>query len=166
MLFGRNYLLIQSIIKISQYYRRQNRKFNRKPVPLMRLLQLYQLRIVRYAFVGFIAFFFDFGLLVLLTEALHLHYLVSAAISFLLGFLINYLLSMKFVFQDLTSRPFCFPLYFLIALIGLVLNELIMWFFTDIMLQYYIHSKLIAVFTVFFWNYLARRYFCFKEVQV
>ena len=131
----------------------------------MRSLQLYRLRVVRYAFVGLIAFSFDFGLLILLTEAFHVHYLLSAAVGFLVGFLINYLLSVRFVFQDLVGRPFCFSLYFFIALIGLALNELLLWFFTDIMLQYYVYSKLIAVFAVFFWNYLAKRYVCFKEVQ-
>ena len=54
----------------------------------------------RYTFVGGIAFLVDFGTLVLLTEVLNLHYLISAGIAFILGLTVNYLLSISWVFNN------------------------------------------------------------------
>jgi putative flippase GtrA len=122
-------------------------------------------RILRYTVVGFIALGVDFGTLLITKEYFHYHYLIAAALGFIGGFFTNYFLSMKFVFQDLTRRKFAGLLFFFIGLLGLLLNEFIIWIFTGIVLLHYLISKGIAVIIVFFWNYLARRYFCFKGGQ-
>ena len=119
-------------------------------------------RIIRYTAIAFIALCVDLGTLLIAKECFHYHYLIAAALGFIFGFFTNYFLSMKFVFQDLTQRKFAGLLFFFFFLLGLLLNEIIVWFFTDIVLFYYLMSKGLAIIIVFFWNYLARRYFCFK----
>jgi putative flippase GtrA len=47
----------------------------------------------RYAIVGVIAFMIDFAALFFLTDIFHFHYLVSAAMAFLLGLATNYILA-------------------------------------------------------------------------
>ena len=46
------------------------------------------------------AFWLDFGILALLTEAAGLHYLASAAIAFLAGTTVSYVLSIVWVFTE------------------------------------------------------------------
>ena len=43
----------------------------------------WKIQFIRYVFVGGISFVVDYGLLYILTEFAHLHYLISATISFL-----------------------------------------------------------------------------------
>jgi len=50
-------------------------------------------QLLRYTFVGGLAFIVDLGSLFALTEFAGLHYLVSASLSFLLGLATNYTLS-------------------------------------------------------------------------
>ncbi|MCK4942512.1 MAG: GtrA family protein, partial [Candidatus Aminicenantes bacterium] len=54
----------------------------------------------RYGFAGGAAFIVDFSLLYFLTEYLHIYYLISAALSFIPGLLVNYLLSVHWVFNN------------------------------------------------------------------
>jgi putative flippase GtrA len=118
----------------------------------------------RYIFVGGIAFLVDFGSLYLLTEYFGIFYLLSAAIAFILGLVANYLLSVKWVFNKhtLDNKFHEFGIFALVGIVGLLLNEMIIWFFTSNVHLYYIYSKLISAVLVLFWNFFARRYTIFR----
>lgn len=123
------------------------------------------LQLFRYTFVGGFAFLVDFSILFVLTEYFHIHYLLSAAISFIFGLVINYFLSVKWVFNNrvINNRLLEFLFFALIGLIGLGLNELFLWFFTDFLLIYYLLSKIITTFIVYFWNFFARKIMLFNK---
>ena len=104
------------------------------------------------------------GILVLLTEALGIHYLASAALSFLAGTSLAYALSILWVF---TVRSFSSPLaeyavFVAVGIVGLGLNEALLWVFTEPLGVYYLLSKLIAASIGFFWNFSARRWILFR----
>lgn len=121
-------------------------------------------QLFRYVFVGGIAFVADFGCLFLLTEYAGLHYLVSATISFIVGLAVNYILSTLWVFKEgkVKNRYVEFLFFALIGVIGLGLNALIMYVFTDLLSVYYLLSKIISTVLVFMWNFLARKYLLFN----
>ena len=123
------------------------------------------IQLFRYTFVGGLAFIVDFGTLYLLTEFINVHYLISAAAAFILGLLTNYFLSVKWVFSSRTidSRGIEFLLFAVIGLIGLGLNELFLWVFTDLFSIYYLFSKIITAVFVYLWNFLARKYILFNS---
>lgn len=122
------------------------------------------IQLFRYTIVGGIAFLFDFGTLFFLTEYLNVYYLVSAAIAFLLGLSINYGLSILWVFEKRTikSKKLEFLIFLIIGVIGLGLNELLMWFLTDILKVHYLFSKIISTGVVYFWNFFIRKFALFK----
>lgn len=122
-------------------------------------------QLFRYTFVGGFAFLVDFGTLYILTEYFHIYYLVSAGIAFIFGLIINYLLSVKWVFNNraMENRWWEFLLFAIIGLVGLGLNELFLWILTDIFLIYYLISKLITTFIVYFWNFFARKVLLFSK---
>ena len=122
------------------------------------------LQFVRYLFVGGIATVADWGALFLLTRA-GLHYSVSAAIAFVLGLAVNFLLSKRFVFRasEARVRPVAeFLSYAAIGLVGLGLTEGIMWLFTERIGLHYMLSKAIATALVLVWNYAARKIAIYK----
>jgi len=118
----------------------------------------------KYALGGGVSFVADFFILFLLTSFFHIHYLASAAIAYVLGSAVHYVLSVLFVFSSrrLENRSIEFILFALIGVIGLGMNEGIMWFFTEKIGFYYLYSKLIATFFVFFWNFSSRKYILFR----
>lgn len=121
-------------------------------------------QLFRYTFVGGTAFVFDFGGLYLLTEHAGLHYQLSAALSFLLGLSVNYVLSVLWVFnrRTLRSRWAEFGIFALVGIVGLGLNALFMWLFTDVAGLYYLLSKVGSTVLVFLWNFFARKVSLFR----
>jgi len=126
---------------------------------------VYQL--FRYGFVGGVAFVADYGLLWVLTEKADLQYLVSAAVAFVAGLTVNYLLSNLIVFKThrLASRWAEFAVFAIIGVIGLGLNEAIMYCCSDLIGIHYMVSKLVSTVTVFFWNFFARKLTLFSKKQ-
>jgi putative flippase GtrA len=110
------------------------------------------------------AFAVDFAVLALLTEAVRLHYLLSAGISFFLGTSVSYLLSVLLVFpaRRHASRLVEFALFVLVGVVGLGLNEALLWALTERVGIYYLVSKVIAACLIFFWNFGARKYLLFR----
>ena len=123
------------------------------------------IQLFRYGFVGGIAFLVDFVFLYCLTEFVGLPYLVSAAISFILGLVTNYLLSTVWVFNQrvVANRSKEFIVFSVIGIIGLGFNELIMWFGSSVLPLYYLLSKIMSTVIVFFWNFFARKYILFNK---
>ncbi|OPX29064.1 MAG: polysaccharide synthesis protein GtrA [Candidatus Cloacimonas sp. 4484_143] len=126
------------------------------------------IQLFRYTFVGGIAFVVDFVSLYLLTEFAGFHYLYSAAIAFILGLIINYILSILWVFNGRTVNKKIIEIiiFAVIGIIGLGLNELMIWFFTEQLTIYYLYSKLISTVIVYFWNFLARKYILYNKGSV
>jgi putative flippase GtrA len=122
------------------------------------------IQLFRYLFVGGAAFIVDFLSLYILTDFFGIYYLISAAIAFILGLFVNYILSVSWVFnkRKLDNRTFEFGIFAIIGIVGLGLNEVLLWFFTQELLIYYLLSKIFAAAIILFWNFFARKYLLFK----
>ena len=123
-----------------------------------------RIQLLRYLFVGGAAFIVDFISLYILTDFFGIYYLISAAIAFSLGLLVNYFLSVSWVFNQrkLKNRNYEFGVFAIIGIVGLGLNEVIIWFFTQELLIYYLLSKIFAAVIILFWNFFARKYVLFR----
>lgn len=122
------------------------------------------IQFLRYVLVGGVAFIVDFGSLYILTDFIAIYYLISAAIAFTLGLMTNYLLSINWVFNRRTfdNKKFEFGLFAIIGIIGLILNEVFIWFFTAELGFYYLISKIISAIIILFWNFFARKLTLFR----
>jgi putative flippase GtrA len=119
---------------------------------------------IRYAVASAAALALDVGSLWLFVEMFHVPYLVSGAVAFLVGLTVIYILSVYWVFDArvLSSRRAEFMLFALIGVIGLLLNEFMLWLFTERFGLFYMFSKLASVIVVFSWNFGARKWFLFR----
>ena len=113
--------------------------------------------------IGGIASFIDIVIFLFLFESLQIHYLLANLISFSIGLVTNYLLTIKWVFTQKSSkkRSYEFFQYFLVAIIGLLFAQLILWLCIDIFIINALISKIIATLIAFIWNFLARKYYVF-----
>lgn len=112
-----------------------------------------------------LAFAADFGLLVLLTEIAGLHYLASAALSFCVGTSASYALSILWVFRTrrFSSRFLEYALFVGVGVVGLGLNEALLWLLTEPLGLFYMVSKVAAAAVIFFWNFAARKLILFPH---
>jgi putative flippase GtrA len=122
-------------------------------------------QLIKYTFAGGIAFVMDIGSLYLLTEFAHIHYLISTAIAFLIGLSTNYIISINWVFDQRTvsNKKVEFLIFGMIGVLGLGMNELVIWVFTEKVGLFYINSKLIATAIVYFFNFFVRKFTLFKD---
>ncbi|MFV8771222.1 GtrA family protein [Aerococcus viridans] len=117
-------------------------------------------QIIKFGIVGVLAAVIDFGLLAILTEFLGIHYLLSAAISFTVATVFNYIASMKYVFDSRYEKGHKHQelfIFVVLSLIGLGLNQVFMWFFVEITVLHYIIAKVLATILVMAWNFISRK---------
>ena len=118
----------------------------------------------RYIFVGGAAFVVDFVSLYAFTDIFGVYYLISAALAFIIGLMANYALSVTWVFNSRTLNNMWseFTVFAIIGVVGLGLNELFIWLFTDYIGMYYLLSKIIAAALILSWNFSARKITLFR----
>lgn len=123
------------------------------------------IQLFRYIFVGGFAFIIDYGLLFLLTEFIGFHYLVSATISFSVGLIVNYIISTHWIFRKskLSNLALEFIIYGAIGVVGLIINDFLLFILTDKLNLHYMISKLITTILVMGWNFVGRRTILFKN---
>ena len=121
--------------------------------------------LIYYILAGGISFLLDFFLLYIFTAFFNFPYWISAAFGFMAGLVLNYMLSVRFIFTEhvLKNRPAEFSVFALIGIIGLGFNELFIWFFTAVCNNYYLISKIYTAIIVFFWNFSGRKLLLFRK---
>jgi putative flippase GtrA len=120
----------------------------------------------KYFLVSLAALALDYSLLVGLTALGKIHYLVSAAVGFSAGLVLNYVLSIAFVFRErrLAGRRMMeFAGFLLIGLAGLALNEVLMKIFVESAGMGYALAKIPATGVGFVFNFGARRALLFTK---
>ncbi len=119
------------------------------------------IQIFKFGIVGGVAFLIDFLFLYLFKEFCHFPVLVSNTLSFCISVIYNYIASVKWVFEINQEKDAKkqFILFIIFSVIGLLLNDLIMWVSTHQMHIYYLLGKIIATFIVMVFNFITRKIF-------
>ncbi|MCH5184537.1 MAG: GtrA family protein [Oscillospiraceae bacterium] len=123
------------------------------------------LQIIRFGFVGVLCTGIDFAVLLLLVNVCSVDKLVANVISFTVSVTVNYVLSMKFVFEadENKNKVKEFIVFLVLSVTGLGINELIFWLcsgFTGIT-----PSKVIATAVVMVYNFVTRKIFIEKKPE-
>lgn len=115
------------------------------------------IQLFKYGLVSAVALAVDMGLLYSLTEWAHFNYLLSATIAFICGLIVNYTLSLRYVFaKSRYKRSREFFLYSLIGVGGLLINDITIYMLVQ-WSMWYMMAKIIATGIGFIFNFLCRR---------
>lgn len=125
------------------------------------------MRIVKYFFVGGIAAIIDIGLFSFFAAYLGLPWLPVSIATFILATLINYFLSILFVFQSGVRYKKNQEIFgvFIISSLALAVNQIILYLSIEIFGLNLIISKILATGSVFFWNYFGRSRLIFAKID-
>lgn len=114
---------------------------------------------IKYFFAGGCAFILDFTTFIFLAQYLKIDYLISNTFAFLFGLTLNYILSIKFIFPNRKIKNIKkeYILFGIIGIIGLLLNQFLLYTCIETMEQSLVFSKIFATALVFIWNFAARK---------
>lgn len=122
---------------------------------------------IRYVFVGGAAFGVDYVALFLLAHFAGLHYLLAASLSYLLGMVVNYMISVRWVFdfRRVAQWEREFVIFFLIGIAGLILNGFVITLLVETFGLPYLAAKLVASALILFFNFGARKLLLFSAAR-
>lgn len=131
-------------------------------------------QIIKFGIVGFFCFLIDYGITVIFTNVFGVHYLISKLLGFVVSAIVNYILSIKFVFTNKKEmdKKKEFSVFIILSAFGLVINEIVMFLCMDVifpasaLLQRYITrelmvsvSSVVATGVVMVYNFISRKLF-------
>lgn len=121
------------------------------------------LQYAKFAVVGITSLMVDYVFMVFLTEntAFGLDYFQASAFSYTLSVFVNYVLSMKYVFhgkEDMGKVKEA-SIFFVLSLVGLFLNQMMMWVAVEMLGIYYVAAKLLSTLLVTNYNFISRKKF-------
>lgn len=128
---------------------------------IFKLLLKYK-ELVKYTFVGLIGAAIDFGGLILFVEVFRIPILAANAISFIMAVINNFVLNKHWTFRD-RDKNYArqFIKYLIVSIVGLGLNTAFMKILISIQI-WYVPAKILIIFIVAVWNYLANKFWTFK----
>jgi len=121
-------------------------------------------QILKFGIVGGIAFIIDYTLLYVCTEYLNIYVLYSSIISFSISVIFNYIMSIKWVFDVNHKQTYKdFTIFIIFSIIGLGINQLIMYLGIERLHIYYMLVKIASTGIVMVYNFITRKIFIEKK---
>lgn len=107
----------------------------------------------------------DFGLLMLLVEVFHVHYVLATFLGTLLGSSSNFLINRHWTFRATEGHGGYQAMRYLMSQAGSIgLHTSGVWVFTRFLgLPYFVAKVVVAILAYLLWNYPMNKYFVFRR---
>ena len=129
-------------------------------VSVERMKKLFE-QIFKFVIVGGLSFVLDFIIYYVLTKLFGVYYITAGFFSFTISLIFNYLMSMKFVFRskDSLKKTHEFAIFATLSVMGLGLNLLCLFIMVDYMGIYDLFAKVLTAGIVMVFNFVTRKIF-------
>ena len=126
-------------------------------------MEILFLKFIKYCIVGFSGVIVDFGTTWLLKEKAHVNKYLANTCGFILAATSNYILNRVWTFASKNDKIINeYIWFFIFALAGLALNNLVLMIFNDKLKQNFYLSKSVAIILVTLWNFIMNYLFTFR----
>ena len=118
-------------------------------------------QVMKFVIVGGLSFVLDFIIYYVLKNYFSVYYLIAGFFSFTLSLIFNYLMSMKFVFKskDDLQKTHEFITFVTLSVMGLGLNLLCLFILVDIYKMNDLIAKILVAGIVMVFNFVTRKIF-------
>ena len=129
-----------------------------------RLLEKEDIRL----FMGYVLFagfatLVDLALLYSLTEFFHFWYLYSAVFAYFMGMVTNYFLNKYFNYKNKSKQIVMqFGLFAIVALVGLGINQLVLYSLVEFAKFWYMSAKVVAILIGLIWSFYGHKKLTFS----
>lgn len=128
-------------------------------------------QIIKFGAVGFLCFFIEYALLILLKELIGLPVIVANTVAFTVSAIVNYILSIIFVFDTdkNANKGKQFVVFFVLAVGGCIINNIVLKLGTMVLDPFWSRSYIIvkpfATGVVMVYNFITRKIFIEKKAD-
>lgn len=128
-------------------------------------------QIMKFGAVGFLCFFIEYALLILLKELMGLPVIVANTTAFTVSAIVNYILSIVFVFDTdkKANKGKQFIIFFVLAVGGCIINNIVLKLGTMVLDPFWSRSYIIvkpfATGVVMVYNFITRKIFIEKKPE-
>ncbi|MDP3445496.1 MAG: GtrA family protein [Ignavibacteria bacterium] len=118
-------------------------------------------QVMKFVIVGGLSFVLDFIIYYVLTNFFSVYYLTAGFFSFTLSLIFNYLMSMRFVFKskDDLKKTHEFIIFVSLSVMGLGLNLLCLYILVDLFRMNDLIAKVLVAGIVMVFNFVTRKIF-------
>lgn len=135
-------------------------------------------QILKFVSVGGISFLVDFAVYTSMCNVLHIHYIIAGVSGFTVSVIVNYILSMRYVFvpKEDMRKDKEFIIFMVLSLIGMLLNSVFLFIGIDVIYMHWkwlkqtlpiewmnMAAKVIATGVVMVYNFITRKIFLEKK---
>jgi len=122
------------------------------------------IKFVKFCVVGFTGVAVDFGITYLLKEKFKVNKYIANACGFIVAATTNYFLNRSWTFNSQNPHILKeFIHFFIVAILGLVINSIVLWSVNTKLKKGFYFSKLIAIGAATLWNFIANLIFTFAQ---
>ena len=116
-------------------------------------------KIIKFIIVGGIATIIDFICLYIFKEYLSIDVILANTLSFIISVIYNYIASITLVFDinKNKNKKLKFVLFIIFSVIGLIINNTLIYILTSTLNIYYLLSKVIVTLIVMIFNFITRK---------
>jgi len=125
---------------------------------------IFKQQVFKFILVGGFCACIEFITFNIFIDFFKIEYLIANVISIVIAVVINYVLSRAFVFEKSKhSKRNEFLSFVLFSVLAIVLNQLILWVFFEVIKLDIRLCKALAIVIVAFFNYLTKKHIVFKS---
>jgi len=118
----------------------------------------------QYFVVGGVSALIDWSFFALFLYTVDAHYLVAGTLSFVVATAVNYVLSIRYVFNSGgRSRRTEIALVYLASVVGIILNLAVLGTLIELFALHPMLAKVISTVSAFGWNFCARYFWIFER---
>lgn len=118
-------------------------------------------QIFKFGIVGVVATIIDFIFLYVFREFCCFSIIVANTLAFIISVIYNYWASLTFVFEvdDNKDKKRQFIIFIIFSVIGLLINNLLVYIIAEVLNIYYMLAKVVATLVVMVFNFITRKKF-------
>ena len=136
-----------------------------KVVNMIKKIYIKYKEIINYLIAGFLTLIVSITSYALLTKILHIYYIISNIVSWILAVIAAYYLNRKFVFKSISTKKEKITEiinFFKFRILSLIIETILMYLLVDLILINDLISKIIVQIIVIILNYIFSKFIIFK----